>query len=646
MGILDNYFKGGDTPATTIVPTQSSGIINQYMSDVTPGGVPVDPKTGRPRVVIVAPPISDATTEQSAAINAAAAAIPNSTSGPSGPSIIDVPANAGQAIWDAGKAGVSQVGQGVGQVLSNQPATGLGNVASGALSTLTSPIAGVEQAVGDVTGSKDIADRAGLVASVLPVVAPLKAAAAMAPSTKAFRNLVEMIGPDNVGNVAKEMRADPRLTPADLSPAVKSATQKLFTIEGDAAKTHISNFVNDRVSGAKAAVESAMDKSLGTTVDPVAKLKTLSDNIKAVGAKEINPVLKATKPVDLTPVVEHIDNILKPGVNSIISNPENLLPYDKVQKLMQSYRTAITNDKTVLTSPDVLNKLQSGMRRNADNLLKSIDPEAKVMGYALHQLRQKVIDAVGKAGPQTIDKDGKAISSYRTALGKYRDENHIADAFEEGHDSIISNSKKLLDRPEFFNKKVGKYSAEEKEAAKQGARIAIDTQINGFKSAARRGTDIGQVDFNKERITSLFGKEEAETLFKKLENERKIAETNTHLIQNSQTAMRSAADSRVSLPEKKPSSVVPYVAEGLGALTTGYPGAGTLLYMGAKGASALKNKVEVALAKEHNAQLAKMALPTQGPSRDELIRNLEAIANKPKRSLLRSANSLARLVGP
>lgn len=641
MGILDDYFKGSEAAPSEVVPTQPSNVINQYMSDVTPSSLK------KVYITPPAPPISDATPDQSAAINAAIAAKPVSKSGPTVPSPVDIPVNAGSAVYDAAKAGVLQMGQGAGQVLSNQPATGLGNVASGALSTLTSPIAGVEQVAGDVTGSKDIADRAGMVASALPVAAPLKAIKAAIPANKAFKNLVEMIGPDNVGNVAKEMRADPRLTPADLSPAVKSATQKLFTIEGDVPKNHIANFVNDRVSGAKAAVEDAMNKSLGTTVDPVEKLKTLSDNIKKVGANEINPVLKNTKPVDLTPVISHIDSVLKPGVENIISNPENLLPYnEKVKTLLQSYRDAMTNDKTVLTNPDVLNKLQSSMRRNADSLLKSIDPEAKAMGYALHQLRQKVIDAIGKAGPQTIDKDGNAISSYRAGLGKYRDENHIADAFEEGHDSIISNSKKLLDRPEFFEKKVKDYTSQEKEAAQQGARIAIDTQINGFKSAARRGTDIGQVDFNKDRITSLFGKEEADKLFKKLENERKIAETNTHLIQNSQTAMRSAADSRVALPEKKPSSVVPYVAEGLGALTTGYPGAGSLAYLGLKGVGAIKNKVETALAKEHNAQLAKLALPTQGPDREALIKSLEAVAAQPRRSLLNKANSLARLVGP
>jgi succinyl-CoA synthetase beta subunit len=73
--------------------------------------------------------------------------------------------------------------------------------------------------------------------------------------------------------------------------------------------------------------------------------------------------------------------------------------------MMQGYRDMITNDKTVLTNPDVLNKVQSGMRRTADGLLKSIDPEAKAMGYALHNLRQKVIDAVGKCVVPVVEKE-------------------------------------------------------------------------------------------------------------------------------------------------------------------------------------------------------------------------------------------------
>jgi hypothetical protein len=609
------------------------------------------------RVYVVKPPISDATKEQSDEINAQPSqqGAQQSSLTPIAEGIANTPKVVGSNIADQYQAGKDLATQGATDFQQGKLGSALLKGAGGALTMASAPVGGlvkgvIERPVTEITGNPDIGERAGFVAnSAIPILPGASAIAKAVPKTKAFNTLVETIGPENAGTVAKAMRENPRLTPADLSPATQQTVQKLFVTEGDKAKNYLADTVKDRINSAKGAVENAMDQHLGAMVDPAEKLKQLSDNIKKVGATEINPVLKATKPVDLTPVIDHIDNVLKPGVMHVISNPENMLPYDKVQKMMQSYRDVMTNDKTVLTNPDVLNKLQSGMRRNAEGLMKSMDPEAKAMGYALHQLRQKVIDAVGKAGPQTVDADGNAISAYRKGLSKYRDENHIADAFEEGHDSIISNSKKLMDRPEFFKKKVDAYTAEEKEAAREGARIALDTQMNGFKSAARRGTDVGEIQFNKDRIEALYGKEEGQALFKKLEHERSIADTNSKIVAGSQTAMRNVADSRITLPTKSDAIagfIPPAIIEGASALSGGIPGLGTAAYVGARGAAYAKDKIAMSLAKEHNAHFAKLALPVQGPERDELIRSLEAVANRQKPTLLSRANRIARLVGP
>jgi len=53
------------------------------------------------------------------------------------------------------------------------------------------------------------------------------------------------------------------------------------------------------------------------------------------------------------------------------------------------------------------------------------------------------------------------------------------------------------------------------------------------------------------------------------------------------------------------------------------------------------------LARAHNAQYAKYALPTEGPEREALIKALEAAIPGPKQSILRrGATGLSRLVGP
>lgn len=614
---------------------------------------PVVIKKGRLYVSPVAPPISGFNKETSDELNRRPEIKGGENPRPSLPStsIQESMANAGiEAKKTLGKAAIDYE--------QGHPYKALGKGALGLIQAVTSPESGVIEGgpqklatevtgklnqdvpryiTGTPTGDKlenpaSIGERAGFVASsALPIDMGLSKAAKMIPSNKAFNTLVETIGHENVGNVAKEMRANPRLTPADLSPATLQAAQKLFVTEGDKTKNYIANYANDSVKSAKSAVEDAFNTSMGHTVDPVAKMEQLSNNIKAVGAKEINPVLKNTGAVDLSPVVEHIDNILKPGAMHVISNPESMLPYDKVQKLLEGWRGQLTNDKTVLVNPDVLNKIQSNMRRQADQLMRTPDAESKAMGYALYQVRNKIIDAVGKAGPQTVDKEGKAISSYRAGLSKYKDENDVATAFEHGHDAIIKNSRNLEDHPAFFKNWVKQATDGEKEAAREGARVAIDEQINGFKSAARRGTDIGQSAFNRERIEALFGKEEADKLFSKLEHERLIADRNSKLIQGSQTAMRQTADSRMALPTSKEvghNALAAAALEVPNILGGGYAGAGTAAFAALKAGNYVKHEIATKLAKEHNANYAKLALPVEGPSREELIRNLEAVANK------------------
>ena len=64
--------------------------------------------------------------------------------------------------------------------------------------------------------------------------------------------------------------------------------------------------------------------------------------------------------------------------------------------------------------------------------------------------------------------------------------------------------------------------------------------------------------------------------------------------------------------------------------------------VGAKAlASKASHEIATALAKERNLHFAKMALPVEGPSRDQLIKELEARIPGPKQSMLsRVANRL------
>jgi len=295
------------------------------------------------------------------------------------------------------------------------------------------------------------------------------------------------------------------------------------------------------------------------------------------------------------------------------------------------------------------------LRGEAEARLSSADGAQRQLGHALMSVRNKIVDAIDEASPKI---EGKG--TYEPALSKFRDEKNISEAFFNGYSNIFSNSKKLENLPEFTKEWLDGLSVHEKEAAKEGARTAIRMQMGQARNAALAGVNFAKSDFSKEKLQMLLGKEEANSLISKLEAEAKIANSHVALTGGSQTAMREAAQSKRDLPlPTKPNeigriaNIASYVGPELANYYgTGYaiPGLGLAASLASHGATTAVRKssdaIKLALAKEGNRQYAKMALPTQGPERQELINALERAIPGPKPSLVTRASSLARLVGP
>jgi len=522
MGIIDDYLASptkDDTPA--VITSKGSSIINDYMATpvepiktekLIPAGAPVNGKV-------------EYITERQA----------KEREYKGGPTYRPFPSIA-ESVGNKAMEGVKEMGAGVSDIFSGKPATGLGRVGTGTLSTLVSIPTGtadfIDKVVGKPEGAASFGDKAILAAgSGLPVAGTAKLVSKL-PKNEAFRKLVEDIGPANAGFVAKEMRANPSLTPADLSPSVKQGVQKLYAgVEGPHVN-YLGATTEKRLAKAADDLEQHMNINLGNVVDPVAKLKELKDNIRAVGKEKINPALAGAKPVDTSSVVKFMDEIANPGVNSKL-NLETGLTSTDITKELNSIKGYLTDGKSYRTDPNSLNDIQSALRVVSEKLSSSTDGHSKRLGGIVAEVRNKLVDAI----------DSASGGKYKPALKEYRDEFHIQDAFEYGNDAIMKNSKDLKNHPAFFEQKIKDMSDKEVEAAKEGARLAYDAQMNAFKHAARRGTDIGDVEFNKRRMTALFGKEQSENMFKIFEDAKKVADTNNKLVQGSQTQMRNVQNS-------------------------------------------------------------------------------------------------------
>jgi len=645
MGIIDDYLS---TPAKDEAPvtitSKSGSLINEYMA------TPVEPPKTE-RLVPAGAPINgkvEYITEREL----------KNREYKGGPTTRPFPSLT-ESVGSKAMEGLGEIGAGLTDVVSNKPASGLGRAGMGALSTLVSIPTGtgefIDKVIGKPEGAKgaSFGEKAVLgMGTALPVAGVGKAVSKF-PKNEAFRKLVEDIGPENAGFVAKEMRANPNLTPADLSPAVKQGVQKLYAgVEGPHVN-YLGATTEQRLAKAADDLEQHMNKNLGNVVDPVQKLKELKDNIRAVGKEKINPALADAKPVDTNSVVKFIDEIANPGVNSKL-NLETGLTSTDISKELNSIKQYLTDGKSFRTDPKELNDIQSMFRVVSEKLLSSTDGPSKRMGGIIAEVRNKLVDAI----------DNSAGGKYKPALKEYRDEFHIQDAFEYGNDAIMKNSKDLKSHPAFFEEKIKNMSDKEVEAAKEGARLAYDAQMNAFKHAARRGTDIGDVEFNRRRMTTLFGKEQSEKMFKIFEDAKRVADTNNKLVQGSQTQMRNTQNSYFE-PYKAPPEGgaveravnvgLPVAAEAAGQYLFGAPAVGALaaggglaaLKYGSKAGSAIKTATIEKLERNRNMTYAKLALPADAPSREALIKQLEAVANSPpKQSLISKVKSALPTITP
>src|SRR5690606_37320513 len=173
---------------------------------------------------------------------------------------------------------------------------------------------------------------------------------------------------------------------------------------------------------------------------------------------------------------------------------------------------------------------QSALRAKAEDLLSSANGQDRQRGYAMMNVRNQVVDA--------IDAAGETPGSSKAALAKYRDVNDVNDAFKKGQLVTRNRLGNLDDNPAYWEEWISKATPAELEAAREGARLAVAHQMSSIPNAARKGMTIPEIEFNSEKLKLLFGKEEVEKMAKALADEKKIADTNSKLFQNSQTAMR------------------------------------------------------------------------------------------------------------
>jgi hypothetical protein len=483
--------------------------------------------------------------------------------------------NAGKQLMESGASDIRS-GNYFPSFPSTDPRTWTGGgflkAPAGAMAAGFSPFSAattklVSQPVTELTGNPEIGERAGTVANLLTgakFVAPK--IAATFPENRAMSGIVDAIRPEDFAAMAQRLRENPRLSLMDVDPNLQIKAQGLIRqTEGNARNT-LTNAVEQRMAGRQDALRAANDELLG----PAPNVEELTSGLRKQardkgrelfgGGDQIGTVFQGAEPVNVSGVVGALDKKLNPTAGGATS----ALPKGPVAERLAEIRDQLTNDKELLTDPQRLHVIQSDLGAEIHNLSKSASGTEKRLIGPLKEVQNGIVDAIDEAT------DGK----YKPARQVYKNEMEVQEAFDKGRNLFRNRQSVDEDLPEFWKKWASDASPAELDAARKGARVALDYQVRSIRDSARKGTDLPEIGFNRDKVQILLGKKEADTWAKRVRDEADIAQTNNKLVGNSQTANNLAGMESVKVREPKPLSLsqyVPPVAAEIAGAASGFP---------------------------------------------------------------------------
>lgn len=476
------------------------------------------------------------------------------------------------SVGDEAVAGGRMTMGGVANALQGQSARGAGEAGMGLLQTLTSPLAAVKHVATRVTGDKGFGEKAALIPPGA-LITPL--AAKVAPATNALNTMVNDIakgGPQAVSDAIVRLKSNPKLAPMDVAPGVETRAMGIATGAPSTGQTTLFDAARRRSGDAPGDVRAAYTDAMGGPApDVVVMLDTLKRKVSDIGKSQIEPALAATGPVNVTSVINKIDEQLGPRLlRELREGKTPSIEPTPIQKRLIQVREELTYrgpdsqlfpkkteyflDPTAKPGANVADGgahgVQVRLRREAEELTRSADGDKRLLGSSLGDVRGRLVEAIDRAGGGKPDAPG----AYRQGLTAYR-EAHDVDRAREMGQSIFSTShagKNASDnRPEVFAEWVKNATKEEIEAARIGGRIAIDNHIGFARNAARTGEGVEKPEFVREKLKLLYGEEGAGRLMARLQDTADQARVNANLTANSKTARSRAAQEETKEREVK-----------------------------------------------------------------------------------------------
>lgn len=379
---------------------------------------------------------------------------------------------------------------------------------TGALTGLAGPFAGAAIGKGVRAGMNYFGDSAAA-----------RAAGATRDTVQRLYNSILGDGMDAAALRAKFDKLGPNGSWMDVAPGPEGLAGGLANEVGEGGQI-VRKFLNDRAAGANTRLRTAVDDTMGPNVIPAQVEAEIAGN-EAMFAPRYRQVFQGAGPYDSTPIANALDDTI------IASRGGRRAATRDVRQWI--------NDENGLPTQDP--RLLHETRMSIDSA-RPVSPDSRAQG-AFDEARGFIDDALRDAVPGIKEQDAAFAELQRQRQGFSRGQQVLDSGRTSPRPAELANEIQQAALPQ-APEQIGPSAVPFR--MKQGARAEIDrvTGTNINDTAALKREIQGQGDWNRDRIGSLFGEDNANRLFDAVDAESVFANTRNRVTSNSESARRLA----------------------------------------------------------------------------------------------------------
>lgn len=339
----------------------------------------------------------------------------------------------------------------------------------------------------------------------------------------------------------------------DAGPALLGKGQGA-ALNSDDGRANMINALMTRARGTNARIGSDIDAALGPAEDPLLVANSIKATRSDVDGQNYPPALANAPPVDTTGVAATVGQLLSnsvPGtmVNKALTSVKNMLMDQREVPALDSSGNAMTGPNgEALTEMQPVSRDDAGqlhsLKMELDNVINYDAPGLGVPGGALSN-QQGVLKLIR----------GQLNGALESQVPGYADANAASSALASRADAVqlgtsVLDSGKTAITPQNLQQQFDAMQPGEQIALAKGVRGEIDRNVDTKKNdlVALQNVIKGDGDWNRARLATVFGDEPTNALINTVDREAQFANTTNKVVENSQTAQRTAAAAAMRAP--------------------------------------------------------------------------------------------------